>query len=290
MKIAAGCDPIYDKAIIHNLEFLAALCRRKVVKMIEAGRAGHMGGALSCIDILTALYFHTMNVDPKDPKMPGRDRFILSAGHKCMAQYAVLAQRGFFDEAILDTYGSLNTKVPGHPDMHKLPGIEANTGALGHGLSIGLGMALGLRMDGIKARVYVVMGDGELTEGSNWEAVMAAAHHKADNLVLFVDHNGLQISGKTRDIMNMDPPEDRFSAFGWGAAEINGNDIKEIISALGRIPFIPGKPSVIIAHTIKSKGIHFAEENAKYHYWKPSEEELTRAIKELDRRIEELSL
>jgi transketolase len=278
-----------DAKIIHNLEYIAALCRRKVVRMVEAGHAGHMGGALSCIDILTTLYFHFMNVDPKNPRMPNRDRFVLSAGHKCMAQYAVLAQRGFFDEEILDTYGSLDTKIPGHPDMHKLPGVEANTGALGHGLSIGLGMALGLRMDGINARTYVIMGDGELTEGSNWEAAAAAAHHKADNLVLFVDHNGLQISGKTRDVMNMDPPEERFAAFGWGVAEIDGNNIKEIITNVEKVPFIPGKPSVIIAHTIKSRGIRFAEGNVKYHYWKPSEEELMEAIKELDHRIEEMS-
>jgi transketolase len=279
-----------DNTTIRNLEYIAALCRRKVVRMVEAGHAGHVGGALSCIDILTALYFHVMNVDPKNPKMPDRDRFILSAGHKCMAQYAVLAQMGFFDEEILDTYGSLNARVPGHPDMHKLPGVEANTGALGHGLSIGLGMALGLRMDGIKARAYVVMGDGELAEGSNWEAAAAAAHYKVDNLVLFVDHNGLQISGKTRDIMNMDPPEERFAAFGWEVTGIDGNNIKEIIATLERIPFVSGKPSAIIAHTIKARGIRFAEGNVKYHYWKPSLDELMEAIKELDYKIEEMGL
>jgi transketolase len=205
-----------------------------------------------------------------------------------MAQYAVLAERGFFDEKILDTYGSLNTKIPGHPDMHKLPGVEANTGALGHGLSIGLGMALGLRMDGKNSRVFVVMGDGELAEGSNWEAAAAAAHHRADNLVLLVDCNGLQISGKTRDVMNMEPVGEHFAAFGWAVEEIDGNNIAEITAALDRVPFVSGKPSLIAARTVKARGISFAEGNVKYHYWKPSDEELKKAVEELDRKIEEL--
>jgi transketolase len=275
------------KPSIRELEYTAALCRRKVLRMIEAGHAGHMGGAMSCIDIVTALYFYVMRIDPRNPKMPGRDRFILSAGHKCMAQYAVLCQKGFFDEEILDSYGSLNSKIPGHPDMYKLPGVEANTGALGHGLSIGLGMALGLRMDGEGARTFVVMGDGELAEGSNWEAAAAAAQFKADNLVVFVDCNGLQISGKTVDIMNMNPAE-RFAAFGWAVKEIDGNSMGEITAALDAAPFAPGKPSLIAANTVKARGICFAEGIAKYHYWKPSAEELNTAIAELDKKIEEV--
>jgi transketolase len=274
------------KPSIKELVYTSALCRRKVLRMIEAGGAGHMGGAMSCIDIVTALYFYAMNVDPANPRMPGRDRFILSAGHKCMAQYAVLCQKGFFEEKILDTYGSLNSKIPGHPDMHKLPGIEANTGALGHGLSIGLGMALGLRMDGAKARTFVVMGDGELAEGSNWEAAAAAAQLGADNLVVFVDCNGLQISGKTQDIMDMKPAE-RFAAFGWAVKEIDGNSMAEITSALDGLPIAPGKPSLIAAHTLKARGVSFAEGIAKYHYWKPSAEELHKAIAEADKKIEE---
>lgn len=277
-----------DSNVVRALEYTAAKCRRNVLRMIEAGHAGHMGGALSCIDIITTLYFHVMNIDPLNPALPGRDRFILSAGHKCMAQYAVLAERGFFDKGILDTYGSFNTRLPGHPDMHKLPGIEANTGALGHGLSIGLGMALGLRLDGLKSKVFVLMGDGELAEGSNWEAASAAAHHGADNLVLFVDCNGLQISGKTRDIMNMEPVTDRFSAFGWSVAEIDGNCIPRIAEVLEKVPFTPGKPSLIVARTVKAKGISFAEGVLKYHYWKPAGEELDRAISEIDRMIEEV--
>ena len=271
---------------IRSLEYTAAQCRRKVLRMIEAGGAGHMGGALSCVDIITSLYFYAMNIDPKNPGMPDRDRFILSAGHKCMAQYAVLAQKGFFDEKILDTYGSLNTKIPGHPDMHKLPGVEANTGALGHGLSIGLGMALGMRIEGKKSRTFIVMGDGELAEGSNWEAAAAAAQHKVDNLVVFIDCNGLQISGKTADIMNMAPAE-RFAAFGWAVKEIDGNNMNEITAALDAVPFAAGKPSLIVAKTIKARGISFAEGNVKYHYWKPAADELKQAIAELDKKIEE---
>ena len=270
-----------------ELEYTAAQCRRKVLRMIQAGGAGHMGGAMSCIDIATALYFYAMNVDPKNPGMPDRDRFILSAGHKCMAQYAVLAQKGFFDEKILDTYGQLGTKIPGHPDMHKLPGVEANTGALGHGLSLGLGMALGLRMEGKKAKTYVIMGDGELTEGSNWEAAAAAAQYKADNLVVFVDCNGLQIGGKTVDIMDM-APASRFAAFGWAIKEINGNNMKEITDVLDALPITAGKPSVIVAHTIKARGISFAEGIAKYHYWKPDTGEMEKAIAEADAKIKEL--
>ena len=276
-----------ERPSIKELEHTAAQCRRKVLRMIEAGKAGHMGGALSCMDIVTALYFYAMNVDPQNPKMPGRDRFILSAGHKCMAQYAVLAQKGFFDEKVLDSYGGLNTNIPGHPDMHKLPGVEANTGALGHGLSIGLGMALGLRMDGKKAKTFVVMGDGELTEGSNWEAAAAAAQHKADNLVVFVDSNGLQISGKTADIMDMHPSS-RFAAFGWAVREIDGNNMKEIIEAIDAAPFTAGKPSLVLAHTVKARGISFAESVVKYHYWKPDADELEKAIAEADAKIREL--
>jgi len=276
-----------NKPSVRELEYTSALCRRKVLRMIQAGGAGHMGGAMSCIDIAAALYFYAMNIDPKNPGMPERDRFILSAGHKCMAQYAALAERGFFDETVLDTYGQLNTKIPGHPDMHKLPGVEANTGALGHGLSIALGMALGLRMDGVKSRVFTIMGDGELTEGSNWEAAAAAAQYKAENLVVFVDCNGLQISGKTADIMDMNPAA-RFAAFGWAVTGIDGNNMGEIVRVLDSLPLAPGKPSLIVANTIKARGVSFAEGIAKYHYWKPEGDELEKAVAEVEKKIKEV--
>jgi transketolase len=199
-----------------------------------------------------------------------------------MALYAVLAESGYFDEAVLDTYGSLGTKIPGHPDMHKLPGVEANTGALGHGLSIAVGMALGLRTRNPAPRVFTVMGDGELPEGSNWEAAAAAAHYKLNNLTAIVDANGLQIGGRTRDVMNMEPITQRFAGFGWAVTEIDGNDMNQVVTALDALPLKADAPSLIVAHTIKAKGLSFAEDKASYHYWKPSAEELAKAEAELD--------
>ena len=275
---------------IRELQWRAAKSRRNVVRMVRASHAGHLGGAMSCLDIVTALYFHTMNIDPQDPKMKDRDRFILSAGHKCMAQYGALAERGYFDKSLLDTYGSLGTKLPGHPDMHKLPGVEANTGALGHGLSISVGMALGLRADGLPSRVFTVMGDGELPEGSNWEAAAAAAHHKVDNLAAFVDVNGLQISGRTKDVMDMESIAEKFRSFGWAVKMIDGNNMEEVVQTLDSLPLEKGKPSAIIAHTTKGKGVSFAEDVASYHYWKPGEEELAKAEGELDAAIESLGV
>ena len=271
-----------------ELELNAARCRRNVVRMVEAAHHGHLGGALSCLDIVTALYFHTMKVNPADPRWEDRDRFLLSAGHKCMVQYAVLAEKGFFEKEVLDTYGSLHSHIPGHPDMHKLPGVEANTGALGHGLSIATGMAMGLRSQGKDSRVFVVMGDGELAEGSNWEAAAAAAHHHVDNLVLFVDFNGLQISGPVQKVMNFTPIAEHFASFGWAVKDIDGNNMEEVVNTLDALPLEAGKPTVIVAHTVKSKGISFAENVASYHYWTPKAEELQAAIAELDARIAEL--
>ena len=260
-----------------ELKRIAAQCRLNALRMIRASGHGHMGGAFSCMDIVTVLYFSEMKVDPQNPKMKGRDRFILSAGHKCLAQYAVLAEKGYFPKEVLDTYGSLKTQIPGHPDMHKLPGVEANTGALGHGLAIADGMAMGLRLDGSDARVYVVMGDGELAEGSNWEAAAAAAHHKLDNLCVFVDFNGLQISGRVQDVMNFTPIEEKFRTFGWHVLVIDGNDMGQILGALDEAARTKGKPTAIVAHTIKAKGIPFMEDLAASHFWSPDEEELQKA-------------
>ncbi|MDR0599317.1 MAG: transketolase [Treponema sp.] len=268
-----------------ELEKRAARCRRKILRMIRAGGAGHVGGALSCVDMVTALYFHTLKQDPANPQWPERDRFVLSAGHKCMALYAVLAERGYFEPAVLDTYGRLGTKIPGHPDMYKLPGVEANTGALGHGLSIGVGMALGLRDQG--SRVFVLTGDGELPEGSNWEAAAAAAHHRLDNLTALVDDNGLQISGKTVEVMNMEPVAAHFAGFGWAVTEIDGNNMDEIVKALDSLPLKSGVPSLIVAHTVKGRGIGFLEGTVGCHYWKPPAEELAAAERELDAALAE---
>ena len=268
------------------LEKIAVQNRKNILRLMRAGRMGHIGGALSCVDILTALYFKVMRIDPQKPDWPQRDRFVLSAGHKCLALYATLAENGFFSHTILDTYGALGSKLGGHPDMHKVPGVETNTGALGHGLSIAGGMAMGLKMDGLDAKVYVIMGDGELAEGSNWEAAAAASHHKLDNLLVFVDRNHLQISGPTVDVMNYEPLDQRWRAFGWGVREIDGHDLKQIVENATDIPFEEGKPSVIIADTVKSKGVSFAENKADYHYWKATDADLEIAERELD-EIEE---
>lgn len=277
-----------EKKELYELELAAAKSRENVLRMVRASGHGHIGGAFSAMDIVTALYFKIMNVNPVEPKMDDRDRFVLSAGHKCMVQYAVLAEREFFDKTVLDTYGQLHTKIPGHPDMHKLFGVEANTGALGHGLSIAAGMALGLRCDNKQSKVYVVMGDGELAEGSNWEAAAAAAHHKVDNLVAIVDYNGLQISGKVESVMNMTPIGEHFKVFGWEVKDIDGHNMEEIVETLKKVPLKKGKPTLLVAHTTKCKGLSFGENVASYHYWSPDEQELIKADKELQKKTRAL--
>jgi len=257
-----------------NLKKTANQIRKHVLRTIKAGGAGHIGGALSCTDMLTVLYFKILKVDPQNPNWPQRDRFILSAGHKCLALYGTLAEKGFFDKSLLDTYGTLCTKLGGHPDMHKLPGVESNTGALGHGLSIAGGMAMGLKMDGLDAKVYVILGDGELAEGSNWEAAAAASHHKLDNLVVFVDRNKFQHGGRTVDFMSYEPLDKRWESFGWAVRTIDGNDLQQIYGNVTDTPFEKGKPSMIIADTIKSKGVPFMEDKASFHYWKVTDEEM----------------
>jgi transketolase len=273
---------LMDKTELLKLEITALKIRRNILRLIKAGEAGHVGGALSSVEIVTALYFKLLNIDPANPKWPQRDRFVLSAGHKCLVLYAALAERGFFDESVLDTYGALDSPVPGHPNMHKLPGIETNTGALGHGLSIAGGMALGLRLEKSPARVYVLMGDGELAEGSNWEAASAASMHKLDNMLVFIDRNHLQISGKTTDVMSYEPLDERWRSFGWSVRVIDGHDFNAIINNASEIPFEKGKPSLIIADTIKSKGFGFAEGKVNYHYWKSNPEEMEKAEQDLD--------
>ncbi|OFY69335.1 MAG: transketolase [Bacteroidetes bacterium RBG_13_42_15] len=271
-----------DKREILKLEYIALDIRRDILRLIRAGEAGHSGGALSSVEILTALFFNLLHIDPENPNWPDRDRFVLSAGHKCLVLYAALAERGFFDKSVLDTYGALDSRIPGHPNMHKLPGVETNTGALGHGLSIAGGMAIGLRLDKSPAKVYVLMGDGELAEGSNWEAASASAMHKLDNLIVFVDRNKLQISGPTIEVMSYEPLDERWRSFGWSVRIIDGHDLEAIIRNVKHAPFEKGKPSVIIADTLKSKGLSFAEGKVSYHYWKAKPEEMEQAEHDLD--------
>ena len=268
---------------ILKLEFTALKIRRNILRLIRAGEAGHVGGALSSVEILTALFFNLLHIDPENPNWPQRDRFVLSAGHKCLVLYSALAERGFFDKSVLDTYGALDSRIPGHPNMHKLPGVETNTGALGHGLSIAGGMALGLKLDKSPAKVYVLMGDGELAEGSNWEAASAASMHKLDNLIVFVDRNKLQISGPTVQVMSYEPLDDRWRSFGWSVRIIDGHNMESIINNVNQTPFEKDKPSVIIADTVKSKGLSFAEGKVNYHYWKATPEEMELAEHDLDK-------
>lgn len=277
-----------DRKRILELKKAAARCRKNILRMVKAGGHGHVGGALSAMDIITALYFDRMKLDPKNDKAPDRDRFLLSAGHKCLAQYAALAERGFFDQSVLDTYGALASPIPGHPDMHKLPGIEANTGALGHGLSIAAGMALAGKLDNQDWRVYVVCGDGELPEGSNWEAAAAAAKFGLDHLVVFLDNNGLQISGRVTDVMNMEPIGSKFKSFGWYVIEIDGNDMEQIVDTLDNLPYGQGRPMLVLCHTIKAKGLSFGEDKAEYHFWNADPLLLEKAQEELSSQLEDL--
>jgi transketolase len=277
------------KRTARELSYIATQCRLNVMRMLAASGHGHVGGAMSAMDIAVALYFGEMNVDPHDPKKRDRDRFILSAGHKCLAQYAILAEMGYFDKKILDTYGSLNSRIPGHPNMHELPGIEANTGALGHGLSIANGMAAALKLQKLNSRVFVIMGDGELPEGSNWEAAAQAAKFKLDNLVLFVDYNGLQISGHVEDVLNMQPIEEKFKAYSWDTHIIeNGNDMTQIIDSLDKINYTCEKPHVFIAKTVKAKDVVGGENNVAYHFWKPSPEQIQQTVDYLNQKADKL--
>lgn len=273
----------------NKLALSAARARRNVLRMFSAGGSGHLGGAFSCLDMLTALYSRVLNIDPADPKNEGRDRFLLSAGHKALAQYAVLAVHDFFPDSELDTYGSRGARLPGHPDMHKLSGIEGNTGALGHGTAIAAGMALAAKIDGRLYRVFTILGDGELPEGSNWEAFAAAAHHGLDNLVAVIDYNDFQISGSVGEIMNMHSIADKMRAFGWSVREIDGHDFDQIVDAFENAPYEPGKPSGIVAHTIKGQGISSLAGRLESHYWQPSDIELAVAIDETESLIDQLS-
>jgi len=269
-------------ASVAEVRMQALRIRRNILRLIKAGKAGHVGGALSAADLTAALFFAVMRMRPEQPDWPDRDRFVLSAGHKAMLLYATLAARGFIPEKLLDTYGDFGSDLPGHPDMHRLPGVEASTGALGHGLPLAVGMALGLRLAGRGSRVFALMGDGEQAEGSIWEAAAAASHHQLSNLVAIVDCNGLQISGPTVEVMNYEPLHERWRAFGWEVRRIDGHDLKLILNTLATVPFHPGRPSLIVADTVKSRGIPFMEGKVEYHYWKPPAAELARAERELE--------
>lgn len=236
------------------------------LEMLKEAGSGHVGGSLSAMDILTALYFNILNIFPENPKDNGRDRFILSGGHKAAAYVAVLAARGFFDMNLLKTFNKMDSPFGMHPDMHKIQGCEMSTGSLGHGLPVGVGMALALRMDDIKSKVIILMGDGETHEGTVWESAMGAAHYKLDNVVTIIDYNKCSMDGPIESILNIEPIVDKWKCFGWGIRRINGHKMEEILAAFKNLPDERGKPTVIIADTIKGKGIPSVEGKYSCHY------------------------
>jgi transketolase len=263
-----------------ELQLKAVRLRKLTLEAIVGAGAGHTGGSLSCLDILNVLYNRILNVSPETFGSPTRDRYVQSKGHSVEALYAVLADRGFFPEADLKTICHYQSHYVGHPTRH-IPGIEMNTGALGHGLPICIGMALAAKMDSASYRVFTLLGDGELAEGSNWEAALAAAHYKLDNITAIIDHNTLQISGHTRDVMSNEPLDEKWRAFGWAVKVVNGHDYGALTEALSQ-PAELGKPTCVIANTTKGKGVSFMENVAKWHHGVPSEAELKQSLAELD--------
>jgi len=255
--------------------------RKTILRIIKHANAGHTGGSLSCIDILNVLYNHVMDITPENFDSHNRDHYIQSKGHSVEALYTVLADKGFYPESELDTLNQYQSHFVGHP-TRKIKGIEHNTGALGHGLSVAVGIALGLKRDGTDHRVFTLLGDGELAEGSSWEALMSASHYKLDNLVIIVDRNSLQITGGTEDVMGLEPLADRFASFGCAVKVCNGNDVGELTTTLDELPFQKGKPNLIIAQTTKGRGVTFMENTVKWHHRVPNDEEFRLAIQELE--------
>ena len=261
-----------------NFEEISKEIRKSIVKMNAKSFASHSGTALSTVDILVVLYFKIMNIDPKNPAMENRDKFILSKGHGSSALYSTLAQRGYFSKNLLDGFYMDGGQLPGHLDKDAASGIEVSSGSLGHGLSIGLGMAIANKIDKLKNHIYVMCGDGELNEGSIWEAIMFAPHKNLDNLTLIIDYNKLQGYGKTNEVINLEPLSQKLKAFNWNVIEIDGHNYEEIEKALLQQSF---KPKVIIAHTVKGKGVSYMENQFIWHYKSPNKEELETALNEL---------
>lgn len=277
----------------HQLELKSLRYRRRILEAIKTAGAGHTAGSLSCVDILSVLYNRVLNVSPENFSDPLRDRYIQSKGHSVEALYVVLADQGFFPDSDLDTLCRYGSHYVGHP-TRKVQGVEQNTGALGHGLSIGVGMAIAGKLDDADYRVVVLLGDGELAEGSNWEAAMSAAHHGLDNLTAIVDLNGLQITGRTRDVCDSGPLDDKFRAFGWSVATVDGHDLSQLTEAFTRSPGKgtpgkgareTGKPNVILANTVKGKGVSFMEDVVRWHHGVPSDDEYAQALAEIEEAI-----
>ena len=270
-----------SKEEIERLKEKAKIIRCDIVKTISNAQVGHPGGSLSIADILTVLYFNTLNIDPKNPDWEERDRLVLSKGHGAAALYCTLAERGFFRKDILSTFGKIDSILQVHPDKNKVPGVDASTGALGQGFSIALGMALGARLDCRKYWVYAILGDGEIQEGQIWEAAMCAAHYRITNLITILDYNGVQLMGPVAEIMEISPVKEKWISFGWNVVEIDGHNISEIIGSIEKVKKVKNKPTIIIARTIKGKGVSYMEGKSEWHGKPPCKEELEIAISEL---------
>jgi len=266
---------------IDALKDKARILRVEILKMLTIAKSGHTGGSLSAADIVTGLYFYKMRHNPKDPNWKERDRFVLSKGHAAPVLYAALALSGYFEKGLLKTLRKLGSPLQGHPCSRKLPGVEISTGSLGQGLSIANGIAMGIKMDGVGSRVYCLLGDGEIQEGQVWEAAMTSAHYRLDNLCAIIDNNGLQIDGQCCDVMHIEPIVHKWQAFGWHVIDIDGHDMRAIVRALNEAETVKGKPTMIVARTIKGKGVSFFEGKVEYHGITPTSEELEIALKEL---------
>lgn len=265
----------------YDLSLLCRQVRRDILQMTHAAGSGHPGGSLSAVEILVSLYFDQMHLDPSNPEDPNRDRFLLSKGHAAPLLYSVLAHRGFFDPALLPTLRQMGSPLQGHPHMDKLPGLDCSSGSLGQGLSVANGLALAARRRGKNYRTYCLLGDGEVQEGQVWEAAMTAAHFALDNVCAIVDDNGVQLDGATQDIMNVAPLPDKFRAFGWHVIEVNGHDLTALAAAFRLAAVTHGRPTVLIAHTVKGKGVSFMEGQAAWHGKAPNQQELEAALTEV---------
>lgn len=277
-----------DKKFVKELEIAATKVRIGIIEGVHSAKAGHPGGSLSCADLLTYLYLHRLNVDPADPKMENRDRMVLSKGHAAPALYAALALRGFFPMEEMKTLRKIDSRMQGHPDSLKIPGVDASTGSLGQGISAACGMALSGKISCDSYKVYTILGDGELQEGEVWEAAMFAAHYQLDNLVAVVDNNGMQIDGKVSEVMSPYPIDRKFEAFGWHVININGHDFNEMEKAFNEAETVMQKPTVIIMRTVKGKGVSYMEDALEWHGKAPNDEQYEVAMKELTAHLAEL--
>lgn len=271
-----------------ELAIIANKVRKHALTGVYNAASGHPGGSLSIADVITLLYFEVMNVDPKNPKDPSRDRFVLSKGHTAPALYGTLAERGFFPTEDIKTLRRVDSYLQGHPDMNKVPGVDMSTGSLGQGVSVAGGMALAAKLDNKDFRVYTILGDGELEEGQVWEQAMFAAHYKLDNLTAFIDFNGLQIDGNVTDVMNPTPIDKKFEAFGWNVIVTDAHDFDALMAAIDEAKATKGKPTAVIMKSVKGKNVSFMENNAGWHGAAPNEEQYNQAIAELDKIIAEL--